>query len=238
MAGGLRAAIQARGTVLERNAKKTRFAIVATLFIAFFFSIGVLFFVKYRNAVKINDKLCPEDPHLCSMVGDNLYDVGFLLWGEWTDDDEAYQYLLDIDSYSDEKYAQGSRFTLIYLMGGSFAFSLAVYYFLMLLARFCCHKCLSSVGVLGTSAIQGGNIGVLVATGIYRFNSMGKLAALSTCPAQYDESATFENYYLSDSRTYADESMIVTVLWSSQIVFFAGHCLYIGFFCRRSDGDE
>ena len=51
MAGGLRAAIQARGTVLERNAKKTRFAIVATLFIAFFFSIGVLFFVKYRNAV-------------------------------------------------------------------------------------------------------------------------------------------------------------------------------------------
>ena len=55
MAGGLRAAIQARGTVLERNAKKTRFAIVATLFIAFFFSIGVLFFVKYRNAVKIND---------------------------------------------------------------------------------------------------------------------------------------------------------------------------------------
>ena len=127
---------------------------------------------------------------------------------------------------------------MVYLMGGSFALSLAVYYFLMLLARFCCHKCLASVGVIGTSAIQGGNIGVLLATGIYRFNSMGKLAALSTCPSKYDESATFENYYLSDARTYADESMIITVLWSSQIAFFAGHCFYIGFFCRRSDDDE
>ena len=87
---GLGEMIHARGRVLERNAKKTRFAIVAGVFIAFFFSIGVLFFVKYRNAVKINDKLCPEDPHLCSMVSDNLYDVGFLLWGEWTDDNEAY----------------------------------------------------------------------------------------------------------------------------------------------------
>ena len=67
---------------------------------------------------------------------------------------------------------------------------------------------------------------------------MGKLAALSTCPSQYDESATFANYYLSSERTYADEIHIVTGFWISYMVLLLGHCgLYIGFYCRLSGSD-
>ena len=73
------------GKALEKNAKKTRFAILSAIFMLSFTSIGAVYFHLYLNAQRINEALCAEDPTLCSMVDNNLFNVGFLLWGEWTD---------------------------------------------------------------------------------------------------------------------------------------------------------
>mmetsp|Transcript_13786 Transcript_13786/g.17436 ORF Transcript_13786/g.17436 Transcript_13786/m.17436 type:complete len:84 (-) Transcript_13786:580-831(-) len=71
---------------LGKNSQRNFLAVAAGLLLAFFLMTGVLYLIEYSNADCINDKLCAEDPTLCAMVDDNVYNVGFLLWGEWTDD--------------------------------------------------------------------------------------------------------------------------------------------------------
>lgn len=125
------------------------------------------------------------------MLDDNLYNVGFLLWGEWTDDAAAEKYLAEIDSLSDERYAKGSRFTLIYLLGGTVSLMLALSYCCMLLARCLLRVPLAWAGMTLGVIFWGADIAAIVIMGMLRFSAMGKLASLSTCPAKYDSSASW-----------------------------------------------
>ena len=72
-------------------------------------------------------------------------------------------------------------------------------------ARLFGNCCLSLIGCL--------NITAIVVTGCFRFNTMGKLTALSLSPSKFDEDAGLRNFYLTDTRTYADDGRLILWLW-------------------------
>ena len=108
---------------------------------------------------------------------------------------------------------------------------LAISYCLMFSSRWFFTTLLSSVGFISINLFWSFKLFFIVMTGMMRYSSMGKLAAISTCPTSYDENSSYDSYYLSDTRTYADDATLISDLWIFTMVVFVLHCAYVAFLC-------
>lgn len=66
------------------------------------------------------------------------------------------------------------------------------------------------------------NLGVVVTTAVFRFNSMGRLASISLSPVHYevvDGVAT-----LTDERLYQDDGQLLFRLWVTALIFIFAQC--------------
>jgi len=194
----------------ESERKKLLLAIIgAAFFILSAVSSGI-FLSLLSNANEINKKLCQIDPVTCDMVNNNVYDVGFLLWDQWTDNEAALTYINEIAKLDSDTYAKGCRFTIVYsLCGFIFLVQACVYLSLIFGAWFLKVRLL---GLLCNVLVSCAFIAAIVTTGVFRLNAMGQLAALSTCPTKYDSTASAD-YYLSTKTTYADDAKVVLCVW-------------------------
>ena len=61
------------------------------------------------------------------------------------------------------------------------------------------------------------NLCFVIVTAIFRFNTIGKLAALSEAPALYSEVDGVAT--LSSDRTYVDDGQTILRLWAISLVF-------------------
>mmetsp|Transcript_17408 Transcript_17408/g.23461 ORF Transcript_17408/g.23461 Transcript_17408/m.23461 type:complete len:112 (-) Transcript_17408:483-818(-) len=93
----------------ESCSRRTCYALQAVLFLSFHAVAGGLFIYRDYNAKRLNAKLCGESSlpeskvaEQCSQTANDLYDVGFLLWRNWSDDAAASQYLTDIQDYDED----------------------------------------------------------------------------------------------------------------------------------------
>ena len=64
------------------------------------------------------------------------------------------------------------------------------------------------------------NIAAIVVTGVFRFNTMGQLAAISTVGTKYDGPFVIESEHatqivsnLSNERTYESDGKLIMALW-------------------------
>ena len=101
--------------------------------------------------------------------------------GPWKDDSSFAELEADVLAYSEEEVNKGSRFSVIYAFCGVTFALLGASNLCMIIgvwslyARFagmclgCCFGCV--------------NLAAIITTGVFRFNSMGKLAALSLTPS-------------------------------------------------------
>ena len=121
------------------------------------------------------------------------------------------------ENYSKHKKQQGCRWTVIYGFAGvilllqaanAVALLLGVWVFKARLVGICCACVMSCI-----------NFAAIIITGVFRFNSMGRLAALSRRATQFDSSISAEDYYLSDSWTYEKEAKLILWLWLCQVGF-------------------
>lgn len=78
-----------------------------------------------------------------------------------------------------------------------------------------------------TTLLSCTNFAIIILVAIYRWNTVGKLAALSETPTKYDgnsftlDEATGDfSTGLSDERTYESDASLIVWLWVAQIVFF------------------
>ena len=78
------------------------------------------------------------------------------------------------------------------------------------------------------------NFAAIVTTGVFRFNTMGKYAALSTTPSKYDNQPfdyskrVMITSSLSDDRTYESDADVITFLWIAQMTLFVFNCCASG----------
>jgi len=74
------------------------------------------------------------------------------------------------------------------------------------------------------------NFAAIVTTGVFRFNTMGKYAALSTTPSKYDDQPfdykkrVMITSSLSDDHTYESDANVITFLWIAQMSLFCFNC--------------
>lgn len=117
----------------------------------------------------------------------------------------------DIDFSDGGAYTTGSRYMAIYEFCGFTFIGLASSY--LCLAAGAINLKWRIVGLGSLCLFSCLNFVAIITTAVFRFNSMGKLAALSTCPTKYDDSK-FGYYYVNDSWTYASEADLIVWIWS------------------------
>mmetsp|Transcript_16750 Transcript_16750/g.21180 ORF Transcript_16750/g.21180 Transcript_16750/m.21180 type:complete len:91 (-) Transcript_16750:153-425(-) len=56
------------------------------------------------------------------------------------------------------------------------------------------------------------NFAALITTAVFRFNTLGSLAAISTCPTKFDAGAP-GYYFVNEDWTSADEGSMILSIW-------------------------
>jgi hypothetical protein len=119
--------------------------------------------------------------------------------------------LKELEELDKTEVKEGCRWTIVFAFGGinfvllafnAVTLTFGVWYFNARLLGFCCSCLLGCV-----------NIAAIVTTAVFRFNTFGRLASLSTSPARYDPSSPSDDFYLSDKLTYADDGALILGIW-------------------------
>ena len=81
------------------------------------------------------------------------------------------------------------------------------------------------------------NIAAIVTTAVFRFNTVGKWAALSMTPSKYESpfdlaTKTMVISSLSDDHTYNSDAKLIFWLFLAQIVFCCTHCCMTGYIAK------
>ena len=158
---------------------------------AIFFIMGGLYLALYINAKQIDSSTCddlatdsPEVSLYCDDQQGSIYDTYWLSYRKYTDEDEAASLEQELSNWDSDRLQKGSRFTVIYgfcgitflLIGlANLCTAIGAYNFNARAAGLCCASCLGCI-----------NLAAMITTACFRFNTMGKLAALSECPSDYE----------------------------------------------------
>ena len=86
------------------------------------------------------------------------------------------------------------------------------------------------------------NLAAIITTAVFRFNNIGRLAALSETPSKY-EGALHNNHgtmitsNISNEHTYESDADLIMWLFIAQIIFFCTNCCYLGWAAKPPNAD-
>lgn len=145
----------------------------------------------------------------------------------FTDIDEANTLIEDIleDGCDNDCIKMGCRWSIIYKFCGMTILLVAINQGLMMVGtRFhffraisnCCGSILCCI-----------NFAAIITTAVFRFNTIGQLAALGNNPTKYDSDKSFSfndagviiTAPLNDDRNYSDDATFIVWLWVLQMLF-------------------
>ena len=92
------------------------------------------------------------------------------------------------------------------------------------------------IGLLCSCCFGCINFAALITTAVFRFNTMGKLAALSLTRSQYDSNSVI--YIDLGGRTYADDASAITALWVFQLLAYIVSCCISVYFNRPPNHED
>ena len=152
------------------------------------------------------------------------YDIGFYVTplDDWTDLKQALTYIDDLEGESEEDACDqdcqeaGCRWSKIFLFNGITVLFLVVIHVGFQIGIHFKYQ-FRLLGWILFSLISAVHLAAIVTTGVFRFNTMGKLAALSLQPTNPQD---------DDSQTYSAAATLITWLWSLQIILFISHCVH------------
>ena len=154
----------------------------------------------------------------------------------WTNTDQANEYLKDLfegcdidltSSFSEkdleECFDGGSKWSVVWSLNAITVLMIAAANLLMMLGAYQFHArglascCLCLLGCV--------NLAAIITTGVFRFRTMGKLAALSTTAVNYngvnDATKTID---LNDDRTYESDGNMIMGLWIAALCLCCCNC--------------
>lgn len=164
----------------------------------------------------------------------------------WTDKDEAESLQSKIDDgcseYNDNPAAlakcklndyAGCRWSKLYLLNGITCILIAINCIFAIIGAFV-FKCRAVSSCFG-SLLCCLTTAAIVTTGVFRFNTYGKLAALSLTPTKYNGEAFVlgkpaeVSYPADDDRTYSTDADMILITWIFMIVFCCTSCCHGGY---------
>ena len=194
----------------EPTSKKVNIlAIAACQFIAYAV-IGGLYAARWANVNQLQTEW--EDNVYASRDDKKniFYDIAPLVYPDWSDAAEASDLIADLGNFSNRD--DGCQWSVIYTLNcitlllfalNSILQMIGAKYAIARMCGLCCCLCLSCA-----------NFAAIIVTGVYRFNTIGKLVALSNVSSEYDGGKFTLNSAPVEGRTYVDEGKWIIGLGS------------------------
>jgi hypothetical protein len=222
----------------ESSAKKMQILVISLVMAAFGAVASGMYMVRYINAMNIdsafNDAAFPG----LNLPFTKYYDIAFFASNDpadpkygWSDDSAAAEYITDLSTDDQDTLMKGCRwsvlfglnaFSLIFITINSTILAVGAYEYR---ARALGMVCWNVLGCL--------NIACIITTAVFRFNTIGKLAALSLAPSAYHDTLL-----LSDDRNYVMDGNWILWLWLFQVATFCGNCCSLGFLMKPPSGES
>lgn len=171
--------------------------------------------------------------------GGYQYDFEFFFSTEiddnWSDPEQATEYLKELaeNCWADDSskktpsdllncYHGGSRWSTVWKFNAITVLLIALANILMIVGAYKFHAraaascCLCLLGCT--------NIAAIITTGVFRFNTVGKLAALSTLPVKYNYTSGTEVVF-DYGRTFQSDATTILALWITGIGLCCCNCV-------------
>ena len=186
--------------------------------------LATYFFKHVKNVNTVQDNcmtiLSDEVNYLCKNT--TLYDSYFSFrdgpFEDWVAEDDAghFTYLL---SQCDLKCQTiGNRWSKIYTLCAISAIGFVVQALVLALGVFIYPSRL--VGLMCQTMCCCFNLGTLLTTAVFRFNTMGRFASISMSPSYYD----VDTGAVTDKTTYQTDGQMILRLWVLGLVFIILQC--------------
>ena len=234
----------------ESPARKLSYMIQGIVWTILFATMGGIYLSYMVNANKWNDlfdlKACEASTQMkawialinsdggnvsCEDFKDRVYDLMF--WaGPWDDEDQLNEYGQDLEDWDAGKVALGSRFSVVYAFCGitfimiataNLCISIGAYNLQARMLGGCCGCCFGCI-----------NFAALITTAVFRFNTMGSLAAISKTPTKYVGEG---NVIASDDTTYMTDASTILALWVVQMLACVCSCC-VSMFLNKPPSQE
>ena len=189
--------------------------------------IGGIYIAWFVNAKQIDSNYCDQSVNSaavyknCVAVDGKIYD-NFVLTGPWSDNDQALELMYDLNGWSRSELSKGSRFSVVYGLCGFTLLLISIAYLLLAVGA---RKYDARVtGLVCLCCLECVNFAALITTACFRFNTMGKLAAISLCPSKFEGTNDVGMPTVSDDRTIGTDADLILGLWIAQLIVFLVSC--------------
>ena len=194
-------------------------------------------------------ELPPTDTFKMNPCHVEYYDMGFYFAypgqpEHWTDQSQADDYIKDIATECERDlscYTDGCRWSIVYSLCGITLILIAVNSGIQLVGVWSYHS--RALGACCGSCLCCLTMAAIITAGVFRFNTMGSLAALSKTPSSYDGddfmvyNVTHDEITVTmvtppvdvGGRTYADDGKAILWIWITMIVFCCINCCTCGY---------
>ena len=151
--------------------------------------------------------------------------------------------LTEVNDWDQDKKELGSRYSVIYAFCGitfvmiavaNLCISIGAYNLQARMLGGCCGCCFGCV-----------NFSALITTAVFRFNAMGKLAALSTTWTKYEGLTTeivdgvpTPHVIVTNDTTYETDASTILALWIVQLLACVCSCCVAGFLNKPPSQEE
>ena len=126
----------------------------------------------------------------------------------YTDYEKALEYQSEITGWDYDTQQKGTRFSVIYSLCGITMALLSVSNCCLILGAWSLYARMA--GLCFACCLGCVNVAAIVTTGVFRYNTMGKLAAISLAPSKYDDSSTASLYFTDpNGRVYKDDANLI-----------------------------
>ena len=236
----------------ETPARKLSYMIQGIIWTILFATMGGIYLSYMVNANKWNDTFdvdhCEDSAEAaqfiaqikalggdlsCKDLDDRVYDLMFWAGPFDISAQEQADYMSDLKDWDVDKIALGSRFSVVYAFCGitfimiataNLCISIGAYNLQARMLGGCCGCCFGCI-----------NFAALITTAVFRFNTMGSLAALSETPTKYTENGNM--IVASDDTTYMTDASTILALWIVQMLACVCSCC-VSMFLNKPPSQE
>ena len=194
--------------------------------------------------------VCERNPYYIDQCSSVFHDVNFYnvyfyntdKLATWANDGLAKEYIDTLENdgcaWNMDCVEDGCRWATIYYFSGVVMLVFAATS-LVQVAGSWYHK-LRFLGVILACILGCINLAALILTGVVRFNTMGKLAALSQLDNQYDGVSDSEDMvlFISGGRTYQSDGALIVGLWIAQMALCLASSCYTAYANKPREGSE
>ena len=182
------------------------------------------FYIGHAKVIKMQDNcdslIAPEQQVYCT--NSTFYDFYFEVGPFPEDNPDVTELNRLLQGCDAECKTIGTRWSYVYTIGAVSMTAFSVQSLVLMLGVWISHLRVLAIFLQPILCLY--NLGVVLTISVFRYNTIGKLAAYSMAPSKFE--SVDGQPRLSYERTYADDAKEIQALWIISLVYVIGQCVF------------